>query len=188
MKFLPPTTLAWLLALFMLVMVKGTEYDPFPDCTTDSTACKDNGNYPYCVQCYPGLALCSASPNGCGCAIPEQQLRHDNTGAYLDHLEVYMTRPHCVTDGTGTSPDRRARNISQCNNTQLVVLRGTSAACPEPNSTCKDVDDTGPGWRGGPTCVAGGTVSGGGSIGIRLGGGTVALIVGTVAFALLLSF
>jgi hypothetical protein len=186
MKFLRPTTLAWLLAVHhvvsMLALVKGTEYDPFPDCTNDSTACKDNRKYPYCVQCYPGLALCSASPNGCGCAIPQEQLRHDNTGAYLDHLEVYMTRPHCVTDGSGTSPDRRARNISQCNNTRLVVLRGTSAACPQPNTTCMDVDDTGPGWRGGPTCVAG--TSGGGSIGVIRLGRAVASMVVIVTFAL----
>ena len=179
-------TVAVVSMLALVKGTKGTEYDPFPDCTNDSTACKDNGKYPYCVQCSSGLALCSKSPNGCGCAIPEAQLRHDNTGAFLDHLEVYMTRPHCVTGGNGTSPDRRVRNISQCNNTRLVVSRGTSAACPPPNTTCKDVEDTGPGWRGGPTCVAG-TNSGGESVGgvhFRLGG-TVVWIVGIVAFALL---
>ena len=125
---------------------------PFPVCTNNSTACDGNFNYPYCVQCSDTLALCSATAEGCGCEVPDNQVRWDNKGKYLDHNEEYMTRAHCAPDPYG-GPDKRVRSLSVCKNSQLVMMRENSAACPAPNTTCIDSEDTT--GIGGPTCVPG---------------------------------
>lgn len=190
MHFLP--TLSWWLVAAthcFSLLVGATEYEPFPDCTNDSTACKDNAYYPYCVQCHSGLALCSASSKGCGCAIPNDWIRHDNTGSYLDHQEVYKTRQHCISSMWSSQrasgiPDTRARNICQCNNTQLILLREATSPCPEPNTTCVDLPLI-PGKKGGPICVAG-SRSGMSAARMNFGQTTAGVLSASISIVLLL--
>lgn len=100
----------------------------------------------------PDLALCSATKKGCGCEIPEKMNRYNNQGSYLDHSEQYYTRIHCAP-GSPDGPDRRVRNVYQCKNTELVLLREFFAPCITPYTKCIDTGVEGK-IAGGPTCVA----------------------------------
>lgn len=84
-------------------------------------------------------------------------LRGNNQGRYLNDGEQFYTRIHC-SQGSSDSGDHKVRNIYQCQNSELVLMRGFFAPCFEPNTTC--VDTGLEGEVGGPICVSSSAVVG----------------------------
>jgi len=122
----------FLLAAFSCSIANGQQ--SFPDCSTNATACDDNTEYPFCVTCFDSTVLCSASQEGCGCFIPEEE----GGPLYVDHSVVFESvNSQCKTENT---VDMITTSTFVCENGELVLRGFADVPCPESQPVCFEVE------------------------------------------------